>query len=130
MANVDILKPSGQTAPQVGAVIQTAAVMLTNYIVESCSDGNNDIDSEDMMDSYGLRLARLIFNRTPKITATLQVLTGATPLTDFPKGKMVPTATSSALATYYVSDATVSSVKGVRKLNVTLDAIFSSIAAG
>lgn len=123
MANVDILLKSGQTAPQVGAVIQTASITLTNYIIETCGDGNADVDSEEMLSDYGARLSLIIFNRNPIITLTLMVLTGATPLTDFPKGKM---STVAGLTDYYVDDATITSVKGVRKINVTLKRIFVS----
>lgn len=119
MALVD----SQGTAPQTGAAMLVDTATLTNYIIESVTDGQRTIDFEDVMNEDGLRVARLIFNRNAQIVMTLICKSAATPLVDFPVGDMC---TLSGLTTYFVTSAPITSVKGARKITVTLDKILTS----
>jgi hypothetical protein len=111
------------TAPQSGAAMLVDSATLTNYIIESCTDGARPIDYEDVFNEDGVRVARLIFNRNAQIVMTLICKTSATPLTDFPEGDMCA---HSGLTDYFVTSAKITSVKGARKIAVTLDKILTN----
>jgi hypothetical protein len=111
------------TAVQTGATVLTETLTLTNYIIESATDGTRTFDFEDVFDADGARVSRLIFNRQKQIVLTLICKSAATPLTDFPVGDM---AAHSGLTDYFVTSAPITLVKGARKVTVTLDKILTN----
>lgn len=106
-----------------GANVTSVTPTITNYILESATEGGKNVDFEDVFNSDGKRVTRIVFNRENKLTLTLICKTGATPLVDFPEGDM---STISGLTTFYVDSCSLSRVKGANKVTVTLSEIFVS----
>jgi hypothetical protein len=111
------------TGVQQGAALTTVSATLTNYILESATEGGKNVDFEDVFDSDGKRVTRIVFNRELKLTLTLICKTSATPTSDFPEGDK---STITGLTTFYVDSCALSRVKGANKVTVTLSEIFVS----
>lgn len=106
-----------------GASMAQATFTLTNYILESVTDGEKTYDFEDVFNEDGKRVTRLIFNREKKMTFTMALKTAATPLTDWPVGAY---STITGATTFFVESAPITKVKGVHKITVTCSEIFVS----
>lgn len=111
------------TGVRSGASVETESITLTNYILESATDGVRTYDFEDVMNEDGARVSRLIFNRQKQLVLTLILKTAADPITDFPVGDMCP---YTGLTSYFVTSAPITKVKGAMKVTVTLDKIFTN----
>lgn len=75
------------TATQFGEKLEIGVGQtFGDYIVESINDGSPDVKSEDIDDEDGHRVTRIILQIDDKVDLTLIAKSGATPLTDWPKG--------------------------------------------
>ena len=92
----------------------------TNYIVQSVTEADKDVEIEDIDDADGALVTRLIFKRHAKLHIEAVCKTAATPVTDFPKGDMCAL---TGLTAYYVDDIKVTETKGANRISVDLTLI-------
>jgi len=108
----------------IGTGVQSGATpsvgTFTNYIVQRVTEGDKDVEIEDIDDEDGKLAARLIFKRHAKLHLELVCKTSAAPATDFPKGNMCAI---TDLTAYYVDDAKIEKVKGATRVSADLSLI-------
>lgn len=92
----------------------------TNYIVQSVTEGDKDVEIEDIDDADGALATRLIMKRHAKLHVEAVCKSAATPTTDFPKGAMCAL---TGLTAYYVDDIKVNETKGATRISVDLSLI-------
>jgi len=112
---------------ELGTNLNTGAVVTeltlpnaANYIVQSVSENNREVDFEDVFDADGARVTRMIFNRNPSVTVNVVCKDGAAPETDFPPGTMVAT-------DWFVESASIEKSKGAHTVAITLNKIFTNV---
>lgn len=103
------------TGIQSGAAPSTGT--WTNYIVQSVTEGNKNVEIEDVFDADGALVTRLVFLRHAKLSITAVCKTAATPATDFPVGDM---SALTGLTAFYVDGLSVNKVKGATQITVEL----------
>jgi hypothetical protein len=90
----------------------------TDYIVESVTINDAEIDMEDIFDGAdGARALRLIFNKFAKVKLSLLCKAGAAPLTDYPAETVI---TIDGAATWFVNSAPVTKTKSPWRVEVDL----------
>lgn len=112
---------------ELGTNLNTGAIITeltlpnaANYIVQSVTENGREVDFEDVFDSDGARVTRLIFNRNPSVTVNVVCKNGAAPATDFPVGTMIAT-------DWFVESASVEKTKGAHTVSLTLNKIFTNV---
>ena len=80
-ANAEVLVGAGTTVQ--GSAV---AALATNYYVTSIKDGDFEVNNGRVLDSDGLQVVELIYQRQELVSLELIPKSGVTPSTDFPKG--------------------------------------------
>lgn len=105
----------------IGTQVQAGAApsvgTWTNYIVQRVTEGEKEIDLEDIFDADGALVTRLIFRRHAKLTVEAVCKQAAAPATDFPQGDM---ATLTGLTAFYVDRCSIAESKGATTVSVEL----------
>lgn len=108
----------------IGTGVKTGATpsvgTWTNYIIQRIRTGKVVYEGEDIDNSDGALITRLIFKRHPIITVEAVCKTAATPLTDFPEKDMCALTGASA---YWVESCDVGEAKGATTVAVELHLI-------
>lgn len=102
----------------VGATTTLTIPNAANYIVVSCTEGDKQIDSEDVMDSDGKLVTRLVFNKFAKFTLELICKAAAAPATDFVPGSVTSFGTTPN-DKWYVDSCQIVKTKSANKVTVT-----------
>lgn len=112
-------------ATQIGADMLVGATSTVsfgaNYIVESCTQGDKQVDMEDVFDAEGALSDRIVYSKLNKISATLICKNGANPIVDFVPGTVV------SGTTYMITSAPVTKTKSPWR--VTVEAVDYGLAA-
>lgn len=108
------------SATQIGATLAVGATTTvltipnaTNYIVVRATEGDVEIDKEEIEDSEGALATIVTYNSLAMITLELLCKAAATPATDFPKGTQVAT-------DWFVDDCKINRTKAPHSVTVTL----------
>lgn len=110
----------------VGATTTLTIPNATNYIVVSCTENGKQVDSEDVYDSDGKLVTRLVFNKFAKVTLELICKAAATPATDFVVGSVTSFGTAPN-DKWYIDDAQIVKTKSSTK--VTINATLLGLTA-
>jgi hypothetical protein len=102
----------------VGATTTLTLPNATNYTVVSCSEGDKQIDFEDVVDADGKLMTRLVFNRFAKLTLELICKSAAAPATDFVTGSVTSLGTTPN-DKWYIDSAVITKTKSATKVTVT-----------
>lgn len=86
----------------------------SNYIVESATEGDKELVTEDVEDANGALSTRIIYRSHAKIDLTLICLANASPTTDFVPG------TNITNTNLYVNSATVTKTKSPHRVTVSI----------
>jgi hypothetical protein len=102
------------TSLQVGAAITGPTITnIGNYIIESATNNEAEIDEEKTYDAAGAIANIAQFGKYPSITATLICKTGADPVADFPVGTVIDT-------NWMVAAAPITKTKSPHRVTVRL----------
>lgn len=99
------------------AVINGVTVTFSSYQVQTSQDGSADVDMEDIDNSAGARVTRLIFKRDARATLELICNNDANPRGDFPIGDM---AVHAGLTGYFVADCRIAKSRSASRVSVDL----------
>ena len=107
-------------ATQIGTTHSIGVAVLSGYTVNERTEGNADIDYEDIFDEDGARATRIVFQVDPKLTLDLLLTSGGTPpvpATQFPEGGMC---TVVGLTAYFVDSCPVTYSKGATRVQPSM----------
>jgi hypothetical protein len=109
------------TSVGTGLIFGGQTTAFASYIVESETDNESEVGSEDTFNADGSLANRAVYYRWPKRTFTLIAKTGAVPTTDFPPGNKC--AATGAFADWWVESAPRQLTKSPNRITVTLVSI-------
>lgn len=85
----------------------------SNYIIESATEGDKELDMEDVFDENGALVTRIIHNAFARVEATLLCKTAASPTGDFPTGTLIAN-------TWFVNSAPVTKTKSPHRVQLSV----------
>lgn len=103
---------------EIGVTLIVGAGTITgSYFVESRTDGEFEVDSEDINDQDGALATRIIKKRHAKVSLELICKLAAAPATDFPEGSMC---VHTDFTTYFVEAAPIQLSSSAQRVSVSL----------
>lgn len=103
---------------QIGTSLAVGAGTITgSYYVESATNGEFEVASEDINDQDGALATRIITQRQAKLSLELVCKLLAEPETDFPEGQICP---HTDFTLFYVESAPIQTSSSAKRVSVSL----------